>query len=144
MKRHRILRAHRARIAWTNTSQVPDDELVAALRALARELPGALDGYVVHVTGTPRWARGWHYSWRPDATNMDGLVRSEWRGGLIIVRTPNAHHETWVDVLAHEAKHAEQAKSRTLPRLKRERQAHRNALAFDAWFTRRWLAGEYA
>lgn len=128
MARPRILRAHRARIAWTNTSRVPDDEVIAALRALARELPGALDGYVVRIKSTRVCGRGWHHH----AVYGSDLPAGRWRGTISVMTPPGSAR--WLDTLAHEAKHAEQRTSGTYDRQRQERQLEHNARAFAAWF----------
>ena len=127
----RIIRAHRARIAWANTSRVPDDEVVAALRALAKELPGALDGYLVRVKHTRQFDRGWHRS----GIYTDALPPGRWRGTISVMTPgPQVTGDEWLDTLAHEAKHAEQRTSGKMHSQKRERQSQRNAVAFASWF----------
>jgi hypothetical protein len=121
-----------------NTSAVPDADLRAAIRALGRELPGALDRYLIHVRRSDwdcgRIHYGVTYTDHPDVP---------WRGrGTIVVRTPGPQHTgtQWVNTLAHEAKHAEQWASGVYRRQRRERQGEPNACAFAAWFRREHLA----
>lgn len=132
MAKHRILRASGARIAWTNTSKVPDEHVKVALRVLAKELPGALDGYLVHVKNTRNWDRGWHYH---GVATIGVLPKGRWRG-TITVLTPGPRFTglEWLNTLAHEAKHAEQRTSGTHRRQKRERNCEKNACAFASWF----------
>jgi hypothetical protein len=100
-----VLRTNRQRLAWTNTSDVPDDEVVYGLRFVAKEVD--LDRTVFHFKhlGPRRRTFGRTYKTVPGIANMDGLVRSEW--DYLVVVTDG---DEWFDTLAHEAKHVEQFK----------------------------------
>lgn len=105
MKRHKIIRTNRQRIAYTNTSTIPDAELVAAVKWVAREVN--LDGVVIHAKHAGQWRRtyGRAYSVIPGVANLDGLKPREWEYLIVL---SDARGDDWFVTLAHEAKHVEQ------------------------------------
>jgi hypothetical protein len=102
---HRIIRTNGQRIAYTNTSSIPDDELRAAIKWVAREVN--LDRVVIHAkrAGKRRFTCGCAYSAIPIIANLDGL--KPWQWDYLVIVT-DARGEDWFDTLAHEAKHVEQ------------------------------------
>lgn len=139
MKQHRIIRTKGQRIAWTNTSRIPDDEIVAAIKFVAAEAD--LNATVIHfkrsTDRSSRWGRA--YGGIPSIANMDGLVRGEWR--YLIVATD--HHESTATAsvlctLAHEAKHVEQFRRGTFRRERRARNCEAQARAFGDWVASSW------
>lgn len=104
-RRHRILRTNRQRIAWTNTSEIPDAELVAAIKWLAHDVN--LDRVVIHAkhAGPLRSSYGIAYAGIPGVTNLDGLKPWEWD---YLITTTDGRGTSWRNTLAHEAKHIEQ------------------------------------
>jgi len=118
---HRIVRVNGQRIAWANTSLLPADEIVAALRFMAGEVN--LDRTVFHFKrmGPRRRTYGRAYNGIPGIANLDGLDLDEWRYLAVV-----AVHTNWFETLAHEAKHVEQFK-------RRERVSEVQARAFAAW-----------
>jgi len=127
---HRVIRTRGQRIAWTNTSGIPDDKIVAAIKFVAAEVD--LNRTVVHVKKFGRGTSdGCAYGYIPSIANLDGLKRREWRY-LITVRDYGGFLNT-LHTLAHEAKHIEQYRERKLQR--REQRSN----AFAAWVTERWI-----
>jgi hypothetical protein len=129
---HRILRTQGQRIAWTNTSQIPDSELLEAMRFVAQHVE--LDRVVIHWKrmGRRRRTYGMAYPYIPSITNLDGLRRGEWR--YLITCTDHGLRrisEEVVDTLAHEAKHVEAYRER-LPRGER-RPVHFAGVVAEAW-----------
>jgi hypothetical protein len=119
---HRIIRTRGQRIAWRNTSRIPDAELVAAIKYVAQHVN--LDGVVIHAKrhGYNRRTLGRAYGYLPRVTNLDGLRRVQWRYLVVITDhyspgsdKPVPMDEAILDTLAHEAKHVEQFRER-LPR----------------------------
>lgn len=106
---HQIVRITGGRIALTNTSPIPDAEVIDAIRFVAREVD--INRVVVHVkkSGPRRRTYGRAYRGIPSMANMDGLRRSQW--DYLIVVT-DGRGENWIETLAHEAKHVEQYRER--------------------------------
>lgn len=111
MKAHRVIKLARAagagRVAYTNTSRIPDAEVVRELRALAHDVD--ISRTVFHFKRLSPHSRtyGRAYDGIPPIANLDGLRRGDWRY-LVVVRDSSA----WVWTLAHEAKHIEQYRER--------------------------------
>lgn len=136
---HRIIRTQKQRIAWTNTSRIPDEQIVAAIKFVAREVN--LDRVVVHFKKAGwRSSLGMAYGYIPSIANLDGLKRAEWR--YLITVTDHYSGESRnavipmdaeiIDTLAHEGKHIEQYRERKMER--REPRAR----AFGSWVADRW------
>lgn len=108
-------------MAWTNTSTIPDEEVVRAIRAVAKEID--LDRTVIHVKhyGFNRWSYGMAYPSIPSIANMDGLDPWDWH---YLITVTDA---SFVSTLAHEAKHVEQFKRGIRP-------SEPPCNAFGAWF----------
>lgn len=103
--KHRVIRTNRQRIAYTNTSPIPDADLVAGIKWLAREVN--LDRVVVHAkkSGERRRSYGRAYSAISSIVNLDGLKPREWTYLIVVT---DGRGEDWFVTLAHEAKHIEQ------------------------------------
>ena len=148
--KHQIIRTNRQRIALANTSRIPTDELVAAIKFLAKQTD--LDRTVIHVKKHGR-ARRWGLAYRaiPSIANLDGLRRHEWRHLITM-----SDHYAWSIVngelkrpkmirlnseifhtLAHEARHIADYKHHG--RL-RGRGWEDRANAFAAGMVRKWEA----
>jgi hypothetical protein len=132
--RHRILRTRGQRIAWSNTSHLPDSELLEAMRFVAQHVD--LDRVVVHWKhlGRRRRTYGLAYDCIPELTNLDGLQPREWR--YLITMTDHGLSRICpdiIDTLAHEAKHVEAYRER-LPR------GERRPVHFAAWVAEAWLS----
>jgi len=137
---HRIVRRNGQRIAWANTSRIPDAEIVEAIKFVADEAD--LDGVVVHVKGLGDRARrlGRAYSHVPSIANLDGLKRREWRYLIIVAERGEQLTARAVNTLAHEAKHVEQFRRGTFRRERKARHAETQCNAFGAWVQERWVA----
>lgn len=109
-KKHLVLKVTGGKVAFTNTSTIPDEEIVREIRALAKVID--CDQIVMHFKkcGYRRSAAGRAYWSIPSIANLRGLRRIEWR--WLIVVTDNAN---WRDTLAHEVKHIEQARNGKRP-----------------------------
>lgn len=103
-KVHKVLRVTGGRVAYTNTSRVPDRDVELALRALAKDVD--LARVVVHVKRIGEWSSryGNAYPIIPSIANMQGLRRAEWRY-LIVASDGRGPGGGWTNTLAHEAKH---------------------------------------
>ncbi|HKB40478.1 MAG TPA: hypothetical protein VKD72_28900 [Gemmataceae bacterium] len=134
---HRIIRTRGQRIAWTNTSRIPDKELIEAVKFVAAEVD--LDKVVIHfkAMGDDSATYGRAYGGIPTIANLDGLKRHEWRY-LIIVRDQGIGQVSprFINTLAHEGKHIEQFRGRNYT--SREPRAR----AFGAWVADRWEAAQ--
>jgi hypothetical protein len=138
---HKIIRTGGQRIAWTNTSDLPDADLVEAIKLVATEVD--LDRVVVHFKhGGDRSGRyGRCYGHLPEIANLDGLVRREWRYLIIVSDAGSPKGKLGprtVNTLAHEAKHVEQFRRGTMRRECRARNCEAQARAFGAWLAERW------
>lgn len=113
------------RVAYTNTSTIPDLLLVAEIRALAKEID--LDGVIVHAkkNGERRRSAGYAYDGIPGMANLDGLAPARWQYLIVVTDCGD-----WVDTLAHEAKHIEQFRHGLDV-------SERPANAFAAWWVRK-------
>lgn len=135
---HKIVRTRGGiRVAFTNTSRIPDKTVVSAIRLLAHHID--LSGVVVHVKsgdGTrSTWGRA--YDGIPYIANLDGLNRWEWR--YLIVVTDGA----FISTLGHEAKHIERFRE-GIDRKARARHGRRTGMedacnAFGEWFRQEWI-----
>lgn len=105
-KRHRVIRTRGQQIAWTNTSPILDEQVVAGIKRVAAHVD--LNRTVVHVKriGITRASWGRAYRHIPSIANMEGLNRWQWRY-LITVTDSD-----FLGTLAHEAKHVEQFRER--------------------------------
>lgn len=123
MKRHRIIRSKRQRIAYTNTSTIPDADLVAALKWLTGEVN--LDRVIVHAKHAGRGRRSWGmaYNGIPAVTNADGLTWWDWD---YLITLTDAGGDRWRDTLAHEARHIDQFRRGAT-------NFERDARAFASW-----------
>ena len=130
MRRHKIIRVSKQRIAFTNTSAIPDADIRKALRWLVADIGIDLDAVVFHFkhAGTRRSSYGLAYPGMPGLANLDGLKRWEW--SYLVTVTDGRGHD-WVRTLAHEAKHVEQFKAG-------QRGSEPPAVAFAAWAAERW------
>ena len=126
--KHRIIRTNKQRVAFTNTSPIPDDEIRAAVKWLMHETN--LDGTVIHFkkAGPRRRSYGRAYSMIPSVANMNGLKRDEW--DYLVVVT-DGRGDNWMRTLAHEAKHVEQFRNKS-------RVAERPAHIFGQWAADNW------
>lgn len=151
-RKHRIVRSNGMRLAWTNTSRIPDADIVAALKFMAG-LGVDIDKTVFHFKrhGLRAGRLGTAYRNIPWEANLNGLRRYEWRN---LVTVSDHYHAIIVngkasasapirmdadifDTLAHECKHVEDFRlHRDKPRVQWERKAR----AFAEWATDRWLA----
>jgi len=106
---HQIVRITGGRIALTNTSPIPDAEVIDAIRFVARQVD--MDGVVVHVKkcGERRRTYGRAYPSIPRIANMQGLKRVQWRYLIVVT---DGRGKNWIETLAHEAKHVEQYRER--------------------------------
>jgi hypothetical protein len=141
MANHKIIRRNGQRIAWTNTSRIPDDEVVAAIKFVADEIN--LDRTVVHFKKlsqrSGRYGRA--YGGIPSIANLDGLKRHEWR--YLIVATDHfcsQMSKNALRTLAHEARHIEQFRTGTIRKAKKQRQCEAQARSFGDWAAERWVA----
>lgn len=140
-RKHRIIRTKGQKIAWTNTSRIPDDQLVAAIKFVAAEVD--LDQGVIHCTkdNGGRGTYGRAYPYIPAIANLVGLDPYEWR--YLITFTDQGSDEMKprvVNTLGHEGRHIEQFRTGTIRRAKRERQCEAQARAFGEWVAERWVA----
>lgn len=130
MKRpHRVTRVTGGKVAWTNTSSLSDQQVLAALRFVAKEV--SLDRCVVHVKrdGVRSRRAGTAYQHIPSIANMDGLIRGRW--SYLIVASDFGGYLYFIGTLAHEAKHVEGYR-----RGRKNGEAACNA--FGAWVVERW------
>ena len=133
-RKHRIVRTKGQRIAWTNTSHIPDDQIVEAIRFVAAHAD--LDGVVVHCkhAGDYRRTYGRAYNGIPSIANLDGLDLADDDWQYLIVFTDQGHNHMrarTINTLAHEAKHVEQYRRRARP-------SEPPCQAFGAWVAERW------
>jgi hypothetical protein len=140
-RKHRIIRTRRQRIAWTNTSRIPDEQIVAAIKFVAAEVD--LDRVIIHYkkTNGGRAHLGLAYPYIPAIANTEGLKRHEWR--YLITVTDQGRDEMTqrtINTLAHEGKHIEQFRRGTLKREKKNRNCEPQARAFGAWMSGKWVA----
>jgi hypothetical protein len=129
---HKIIRTLGQRIAWTNTSHISDQEVVAAIKFVAREVD--LNKTIIHFKHMGRYRRtyGMAYWGIPSIANLDGLKRSEWR--YLISMTDRGEKKLTDGVifgLAHEGKHIEQYRERLS-------RSEVRCNAFGAWVADRW------
>jgi len=135
---HRILRTRGQRIAWTNTSRLPDEQVIEAMKFVAVEAD--LDAVVIHwkKDGGRRRSYGMAYPEIPYIANVADLYRRRptiiaWR--YLITLTDQQHEEITpriVNTLAHEAKHIEQFRLDQRP-------SETPCIAFGAWVADRWV-----
>ena len=138
-QKHKIVRTGGQRIAFTNTTKIPDAEIRAALKFCAKEID--MDGVVAHFKKAGDFRRTWGraYPYIPDITNMNGLNRWEWK--YLIVVTDHGHDHLslgMMDTLGHEAKHVEQYRRGTIRREKKNRNCEAQCRAFGGWLARQW------
>jgi len=101
-RRHRVIRVAGGRVAYTNTSRIPDADVERVIRFVHARC--SLDRVVVHVKRHGRARRwGMAYDGIPSITNLVGLREREW--SYLIVVSDGA--PSFVELLAHEAKHVE-------------------------------------
>jgi hypothetical protein len=139
MKNHRIIRTQGQRIAWTNTSRIPDEQIVAAIKFVAREVD--LDRVIIHYKrdNGGRANYGLAYPYIPTIANLSGLKRSEWRWLITVTdQGSSSVHKRVVNTLAHEGKHIEQFRRGTFRRERRARNCEAQARAFGGWVANRW------
>jgi hypothetical protein len=126
---HRVTRVTGGQVAWTNTSSIPDADVLAAIRFVAKEVN--LHRVVIHVkrAGYSRRTYGRAYWGIPRIANTDGLRRGAWH--YLITVTDMDGYVTFLSTLAHEAKHIEQYRERTSG-------GETACNAFEKWVVRRW------
>lgn len=134
---HRIVRTGGQKIAWTNTSRIPDDDVADTIAFVASH--ANLDATVIHFKGSGQRSRRWGraYPSIPEIASMHGLARSEW--SYLIIATdhfyPYVTREA-VDTLAHEACHIEQFRAST--DTYRAPRSEVQCRAFGAWVAELW------
>lgn len=130
---HRIIRTNGQRIAYTNTSRIPSDDIVDAVKFVAQH--AQLHKTAVHFkkAGERRWSYGRAFNGLPSIMNSTGLDLSEWDYLITITdhRIDYVSGEV-INTLAHEAKHIEQFR-------RGEKGSEPPCNAFGAFVARRWL-----
>lgn len=100
-QKHKTLRVTGGRVAYTNTTTIPNAKIESWIRFVAKHTE--MDKTIVHVKNSIGNAHeGLCYSHVPDIANTNGLNRWEWRNLITMAGSGGL----WL--LAHEAKHVEQ------------------------------------